>query len=197
MSKNTNNGDSRSNISATLVELYNRKDFKELLRYCLATEAGGTENPEIVIAHARALIKVRKTDDAITYITEKIESYPNEAKLHLCLRAAYMRRDRMRDARLELEKAVGLDPSLASKVKRLNIFRYGLTVIFVTWLVLGIAFWPQFHYYLIPLMLMVDIGVIRMIYIYVKRRNILRVLGLLILLLIWISLTIGTFVGSH
>ena len=132
--------------------LFAEKKFDEVITLCEAAEAAGKYNADIAAVHSATLLKLRKTEEAVDYLSWMLYYFPNDARLHLNLGTAHSMNFKRTEANSEYAIARQLDPALAGdKLKRVTYVRIGTIVVAFLVFFVSFLFWPHTRWLVVVL----------------------------------------------
>ncbi len=143
--------DDPESVHMAARDLVKARRHREAVALCERAEAAGVYNAGVAAAHSAALLKMRRTEDAIALLHGMLYYFPNEARLHLNLGTAYSAVYRRREAGYEYDLAKRLDPAVGREVTRLMILRLSLFLIAFATFFATVALWPRTRWLLVGL----------------------------------------------
>ncbi len=134
-----------------------QKKPKDALAICDYAASIGVWNSKLAGAKSTALIMPARNKEALLYIVNELEKYPDESVLHYNLGVVYQRLKKKVESKQEYETALALDPRLGElrerNAKRDRAFRilvYGSLIYFL----IGFLFLHASRYFLLPFWLL-------------------------------------------
>jgi len=133
-----------ASVHRTATALYHEKRFAEIVDLCEKAEAQGIYSADVAAVHSVALMKLHRTADTIDLLHQMLYYFPNDARLHFNLGAAYQASYKGSQARAEFQIARRLDPAyVGQKVNKFTMMRVTAAVVAFVVFFISFAFWPH------------------------------------------------------
>ena len=140
-------------VHRAATALYHEKRYDEIVELCEKAEAAGTYNADVAAVHSVALMKLHRTPETIDLLRQMLVYYPDGARLHFNLGAAYQASYRRSEARTEFQVARRLDPTyVGQKINVLLMLRITIPVVLFVVFFVAIVFWPHTRWLLVGVM---------------------------------------------
>lgn len=130
-----------------------RRKNKTALIICDYAASMGVWNHNLAETKSRCLIRLSRYQEAVSFIKQELDKYPNNSILHWNLWNAYSALGKRQQSRQEYETAIALDPSLVERLKKKRRRLMWSFAALAVYLIIGILLLPGSRYFMIPLWL--------------------------------------------
>jgi tetratricopeptide (TPR) repeat protein len=131
-------------VHRAATALYHEKRFDEIVDLCRNAEAQGIYSADVAAVHSVALMKLHRTAETIDLLHQMLYYFPNDARLHFNLGAAYQASYKGSQARAEFQIARRLDPAyVGQKVNKFTMIRVTVAVVAFVAFFISFVFWPH------------------------------------------------------
>ena len=171
-----------------------RRKYEKAIAICDYTASIGVWDLGLATVKAVALLRQRRYKQAVGFIKQQLEKYPDSAVLHASLGSAYRLTLKMAESKEEYKTAKALVPAMGGLLKKQRMIRDLIFLFIFTYLLLGIIFWPSSRYFIVALcLLLVGLGALSLFLSLRNRQLMMAILSLFIILIFGFLGYIATF----